>query len=299
MNDMFTGVGVALVTPFKADGSVDHPGLEKLVAHVCDGGVDYIVANSTTGEASTIPHDEKRAILATIKSVAGGRKPIVYGIGNNDTQAALNTLQDFDFDGISGILTVSPYYNKPTQEGIYQHYKLLAAASPVPLILYNVPGRTAANIAADTTLRLAQLPNIAATKEASGDLDQCREIAQKKPKDFLLLSGDDLQAVDMIEFGGKGVISVLANAFPKIFTEMVHMALNGDIATARKLQADYFEEINDYLYEESNPVGIKKVLELMGICAAHVRMPLLPATPALSEKIRASLDRIAALKETS
>lgn len=282
---MFEGVGVALVTPFDAQLSVDFPALEKLVNHTLAGGIDYLVVQGTTGESATTTSEEKKQILDFVLKVNNGRKPVVYGIGGNNTTDIVEKLKSFDVKGISGILSVSPYYNKPSQDGIFRHYQAIAEATPLPIILYNVPGRTASNMTADTTLRLAEIPNIVGVKEASGNLEQCMAIAKNKPKDFLLISGDDMLTTPMISIGARGVISVLANAFPKVFSDMVHSALHGNYEQS---QNHLFRllDINHLMYTESNPVGIKQTLAELGVCENFVRLPLVEASEQLRSAIR-------------
>lgn len=277
-----------MVTPFKADLSIDLEGLEKLIHFTIAGGVDYLVVNGTTGESATLTLAEKKTVLQFIKDQVAGRLPIVFGIGCNSTQEMLDACAQADLKGVAAILSVSPYYNKPSQEGIYQHYLALANASPVPVILYNVPGRTSSNVSADTTLRLAQHPNIIGTKEASGNLEQCMHIARKKPQNFLLISGDDLLTLPMMAIGCQGVISVVANAFPDTFSQMVRLGMEGQYPEAARLLYTLLD-LNPLLYEESNPVGIKTVLDLKGICQPHVRLPLVPASDSLRKRIRKEL----------
>lgn len=282
--EKFRGVGVALVTPFNDDKSVDFKGLENLVNHTINIGVDYLVVLGTTGESATCTLEEKQQILAKVIEVNAGRKPIVFGIGGNNTLEVCNTFEKFDLKGVDAILSASPYYNKPTQEGIFQHYYAIADNSPLPIILYNVPGRTASNITAETTLRLAQHKNIIAIKEASGDLEQCMKIAKDKPSDFMLISGDDLLTTSMISFGADGVISVLANAYEK-FPNLVHKALDNDFKSASSLLFDLLE-INNLMYTEANPVGIKAGLEILGVCGREVRLPLLKASKNLMSQLK-------------
>jgi 4-hydroxy-tetrahydrodipicolinate synthase len=284
MTQRLTGTGVALVTPFQADSSVDFDGLGRLVDFMIAGGVEYLVVNGTTGESATLKIPEKRAILQFVKEKATGRVPIVFGIGCNCTEEMLDTLAQANLEGVAAILSVSPYYNKPSQEGIYQHYLALANASPVPIILYNVPGRTSSNLTAETTLRLARHPNIIGIKEASGNLEQCMLIARKKPADFLLISGDDLLTLPMMAFGCEGVISVVANGFPDTFSQMVRFGMEHKFAEASKILYSFLD-LNPLLYEESNPVGIKTVLQLKGICQDYVRLPLVPASENLRKRI--------------
>ncbi len=288
MRTKLKGVGVALVTPFDKDGTVDFNGIDRLVNHVIDGGVDYLVVLGTTGEAATCSTEEKAAILSRVIQVNQGRKPIVFGIGGNNTQDVLDTLSSVDLTGVDAILSASPYYNKPTQEGIYQHYKAIADKSPVPVVLYNVPGRTASNVSAETTLKLAGHQNICAIKEASGDLEQCMEIMRDKPDDFMLISGDDLLTTSMISFGAEGVISVLANAIPDRFSSIIKNALNGDYNLAATHLFGILR-LNTLMYTESNPVGVKIALELSGIIDGQVRLPLLRGSEELKLAIKKEL----------
>jgi 4-hydroxy-tetrahydrodipicolinate synthase len=275
------GTGVALITPFDKNLQVDFQGLANLLQHTAN--TDYWVVHGTTGESVTTTAGEKAAIADFIRQHNPTKKTLVYGLGGNNTQQLLQELKQTDFSGFSAILSVSPYYNKPTQEGIYQHYKMIADNSPLPIILYNVPGRTMSNLTAQTTLKLAEHTNIIGIKEASGNVEQCMRIAKNKPADFLLISGDDLLTVPMISFGASGVISVLANAFPT-FSEMVKLALAGNYAKASTILYTLLD-INEAMYVESNPVGVKQALEIMGVCGADVRMPLLKASPELKTKI--------------
>lgn len=279
------GTGVALVTPFREDLSIDWDGLKNLVEHCIAGGVDYLVVQGTTGESTTTSHQEKQALLDFILKVTAKRKPVVFGLGGNNTLGVIDALKSFDLNGVDALLSVSPYYNKPSQEGIIAHYTHIAEATDLPIILYNVPGRTSSNLLASTTLRLAEIPNIIGIKEASGNLEQCMAIMKGKPKDFMLISGDDMLTVPMIAFGAEGVISVLANAFPSQFSSMVNAALAGDFPSASaKLMG--FVEINPLMYAESNPVGVKQALAHLEVCQAHVRLPLLKASEKLAEKIK-------------
>lgn len=282
------GTGVALVTPFDKNGSVDFSGLERLLKHVSNNNIDYLVVNGTTGESATTTSQEKKEVLGFVKKNSGNL-PIVFGLGGNNTEEILKKFDYYDLSGISAILSVCPYYNKPSQEGIYQHYKMIAEASPVPLILYNVPGRTGVNIKAETTLRLAEIANITAIKEASGDLYQALAISKCDREDFVLISGDDLLTVPMMAIGAKGVISVLANAFPGHFSDMVQKARTGQFAEAADMTR-LFLDINPYIYEEGNPVGIKTVLELMEIIPnSNVRLPLAKSSSQLRKKIETYL----------
>ncbi|HEX8350395.1 MAG TPA: 4-hydroxy-tetrahydrodipicolinate synthase [Hymenobacter sp.] len=285
--NQFRGTGVALVTPFAPtpDHAVDYVALRRLLDFTIDGGVEYLVINGTTAESPTTTADEKNEILRVTKEHVAGRVPLVYGIGGNDTAGVEAQLRAIDLTGIAAILSVSPAYNKPSQPGIIQHYLRLADASPVPVILYNVPGRTNSNIAAETTLRLAQHQNIIGIKEASGNIEQCMVIAARKSDDFLLISGDDLLTVPMISFGAAGVISVLGNAFPERMGQMTRHALAGNYAEASKLLYEFLP-LNPLMYEESNPVGVKAVLEALGLCSAAARLPLLEASGGLKERIQ-------------
>ena len=275
------GTGVALITPFDNNQQVDFQGLANLLKHT--ETAEYWVVHGTTGESVTTTAAEKAAIATFIRNNNPTKKTLVYGLGSNDTQHILEELKHTDFTGFDAILSVSPYYNKPTQEGIYQHYKVIADNSPLPIILYNVPGRTMSNLTSQTTLRLANHKNIIGIKEASGNVEQCMRIAKDKPADFLLISGDDLLTLPMIAFGASGVISVIANAFPS-FSNLVRLALAGNYAEASKILYSLLE-INELMYLESNPVGVKQALEILGVCGAEVRMPLLKATPELKSKL--------------
>lgn len=278
----FKGTGVALVTPFLEDQQVDFSSLERLINHVIAGGVDYLVLLGTTGESATLTASEKAQVLKASVEYNKGRVPLMLGLGGNATQKLIDEIEQTDFYGVAGILSVSPYYNKPTQEGIIAHYRALADASPVPLVLYNIPGRTMSNLSAATTLALSHHPNIVGIKEASGNLEQCMQIAASMPKDFLLLSGDDLLTKPIQSIGGTGVISVLANALPATFKTLTE----GEGVSS--LQAAYsILKLNGLMYEEGNPVGIKNLLLHLGIIQTdQVRLPLLRASQGLSEKIR-------------
>lgn len=280
----FFGTGVALITPFTSTGSVDYKSLKKVLQHTAKG-VDYYVVMGTTGESATLSREEKKAVLQFVIDNNPKKLPVVYGIGGNNTREVVETIKSTNFEGVDALLSVSPYYNKPSQEGIYQHFKAIADASPVPVILYNVPGRTASNITAETTLRLAAHKNIFAIKEASGNIEQCMKIAKAMPKDFLLISGDDLLTVPLYSIGAKGVISVLANAYPVVFQKMKEFSFAGDFAKASKEQFKILE-INGPMYEEGNPVGVKQLMADMGLCGNHVRLPLVEASEGLKKKIQ-------------
>ena len=280
----FHGVAPALVTPMNDDRSINWNGLKKLIQHVSDGGVDYLVVQGTTGESATTTSDEKKQIVATIQEANSKKLPIVYGLGGNNTEALLNQIKSTSFEGIDAILSVCPYYNKPSARGVIAHYEAIADVCPVPVIMYNIPGRTGINMSAQTVLKLAEHKNIIGIKEASCIIEQCMEIAYHKPTDFLLISGDDVQAVPIISIGGVGVMSVIANAFPHQFTSMIHLALAGDFKAASK-ELGKFLTIDPYLYEEGNPVGVKKLLENQGLFSAQVRMPLASASEELGKKL--------------
>jgi len=273
--DKFKGTGVALVTPFRKDGSIDFTCFDKLIEKVIKGKVNYLVVLGTTGEAVTLSPDEKKAVIEFVLEVNDGRLPVVVGAGGYNTQEVVNFLREFeDLDKIDGILSVSPYYNKPSQEGIYEHYKIIADASPLPIILYNVPSRTGSNIEAETTLRLAKdFKNIVAIKEASGDFSQCMEIIKNKPRNFLVISGDDALTLPFIACGMDGVISVIANSFPRNFSRLVRIALDGDFEKARKLHYKLFPII-ELLFTEGNPAGIKSALRIDDVCHDKLRLPL-------------------------
>ena len=284
--DKFRGTGVAIVTPFNEDKSVDYPALEKLVEHLISNGINYIVVQGTTGESVTLSNEEKKETLAFIIRVNNGRLPIVLGIGGNATASVVDVFKTTDLTGVDAILSVSPYYNKPTQEGIYQHYKAIASVSSLPIILYNVPGRTSSNILSETTLRLARdFNNIIAVKEASGSLEQCMEIINNKPDGFLVISGDDAITLPFVASGGDGVISVIANAFPKGFSDMVVSALNHDIKKAQELHYKYFPMIH-YLFVEGNPAGVKAALKELGITGDAVRLPLVNVSEKTNNTIK-------------
>lgn len=283
------GTGVALVTPMKTDGTIDLDALKKTTLHVAQG-VDYIVALGTTGESATLSKKEKEQVVATVAETLNGSKPLVLGLGGNDTHKILEEIKSTNFSGISAILSVSPYYNKPSQAGLLAHYRKIADASPVPVILYNVPGRTGGNISAATTLQLADHPNIIATKEASGNVEQCMAIAKDMPSGFQLLSGDDLLTPALVSIGATGVISVLANAWPREFSAMVRHCLEGQFAAAEAFWKRWIP-LNPLLYEEGNPVGIKAVMDELGICGASVRLPLVEASSSLRQRIREQLNQ--------
>ena len=272
------GTGVALITPFNEDFSIDYTSLEKLINHQIDGAIDYLVVMGTTGESVVLSKSEKREVVDFCKKINAGRLPIILGLGSNNTFALVEEIKSTEFDGIDAVLSVSPYYNKPTQEGIYLHYKMIAEVCPLPIILYNVHGRTASNISAETTLRLANdFENIVSVKEASGDLQQIAEIIEKRPANFLVLSGDDGLTSKMIAMGGDGVIAVIGQSHPKDFSAMVRAGLKGDIEKANQLH-EKLSPIYEPLYIDGNPAGIKATLNIMGICKNILRPPLVGVT---------------------
>jgi 4-hydroxy-tetrahydrodipicolinate synthase len=293
MNNLFRGTGIALVTPFDENKNVDFAALKNLLVHTQDH-VEFWVVHGTTGEAATTTRQEKREIFDFIAENNPKKLPLVYGLAWNDTRQLIELIGKSNLEGVSAILSASPSYNKPTQEGIYQHYMAMADASPKPIILYNVPSRTASNISAKTTLRLAQHPNIIGTKEASGDMTQCIEILRDKPKDFMVFSGDDALTLPLISLGADGVIGVIPNAYPKEFGNLTRAALQGDYKTANEYLHQLFP-IFEHLFVESNPSGIKEILSLMGIIKPDVRLPLLNASTELSKKFDKEMKLITTL----
>ena len=281
----FVGTGVALVTPFKTDKSVDFDSLIKLVNFNIDNGVDYLVINGTTGESATITSEEKLKIIEVIVTANKGRLPLVLGVGGNNTARVVHELETRDFSSIDAILSVAPYYSKPTQEGFYQHFKAIAEASPVPVILYNVPGRTAKNMSVETTLRLANgFKNIVAVKEAGNNTQQYLELIKNKPADFAIISGDDDLALAITLAGGSGVISVIGQAFPEVFSEMIQFGLEGKNKEAYQLHFQLMDVV-DYIFEENNPAGIKTVLQALNITSNEVRLPLVKTSADLQSRI--------------
>ncbi|POS02873.1 4-hydroxy-tetrahydrodipicolinate synthase [Flavobacterium croceum DSM 17960] len=280
------GTGVALVTPFKTDFSVDTEALKRIVNYVIDGGVEYLVVLGTTAETATLTSDEKELVINTVIEANKGRLPLVLGVGGNNTHKVVEELQTRDFSAFTAILSVSPYYNKPTQEGIYQHFKAIAQASPIPVILYNVPGRTASNMLPSTVIKLAnEFKNIVAIKEAAGDIVQAMRLIQNKPKDFLVISGDDMVTLPMVLAGGAGVISVIGEGFPKEFSEMVRLGLNRKVDQAYQLHYKIADSI-DMIFEQGNPAGIKEVFKILGLCENTVRLPLVNVNEDLSNRIK-------------
>lgn len=291
MNELH-GAGVALVTPFDADGTIDFNALGHLIDHQLDGGMNYLVSLGTTGETATLSAQERKDVWKYTAEKVDGRVPLVAGIGGNNTAEIVEQIQDFDNAGYQAVLSVSPYYNKPTQEGIYQHYKAVAEASPLPIILYNVPGRTGSNITPETTVRLAHnVANIVATKEASGNYEQFSKIMRDKPKDFILISGDDGATLPMMALGAVGTISVVANAFPTEVAHLTRLCLDGNFEEARQIHSKLLH-ITDLCFMESNPAGVKSFLAHLGITTPHVRLPLVEASENLAQAIKVTLDGI-------
>ena len=290
MKNILKGCGVALVTPFNEDFSIDFLALKKLVNYQIDNGTDYLVVLGTTGEAPTLSMGEKLEVLKTVQDANRGRLPIVFGVGGNNTMAVCEILRSLP-DGIDAILSVSPYYNKPTQNGIIEHYKEVAKATDLPIILYNVPGRTGSNMTASTTLVLADINNIVAVKEASGDFNQIMEILHNKPDGFDVISGDDAITIPLINLGAAGVISVVANAFPNRFSQMVHAALDNDIVLARDAHYDLLN-VTNLFFSEGNPAGVKVSLSKQGLMREIVRRPLYPVSKELELQIFKETERI-------
>ncbi len=284
-NHLFQGTGVALVTPFEDNGSIAFEALQKLVKHTLDGSVDFLVALGTTSEAPAMNEKEKGEVVQAILEASSGRCPIMLGVGGNNTSALLEQLERGVPNGISGILSVIPYYNKPQQNGLIAHFTAIAEKSPVPVVLYNVPGRTGTNMTAKTCLELARHPNIIGVKEASGNLQQIMTIIQNKPSDFVVLSGDDALTFPLIALGANGVISVAANAFSKEFSDMVKSARNGNMKLAAELHYQMFDRIN-LLFAEGNPAGVKALLEIMGVCGSKTRLPLVEASNQLKTSLK-------------
>jgi 4-hydroxy-tetrahydrodipicolinate synthase len=292
MNNPFKGTGVALVTPFKADFSVDYNALKNLVHLQIQGGTDFLVVQGTTGESPTLSKDEKLKVLETVQEANQGKLKIVYGVGGNDTIAVGNNLKSLP-TGIDGILSVSPYYNKPIQKGIIAHYSYIAECTDLPIILYNVPGRTGSNMTTETTLELSAISNIVAMKEASGNMEQIMEIIRSKPEGFDLLSGDDAITLPLIAAGADGVISVVANAFPEKFSKMVKSALQGDFAVSRKEHYDLLP-VTKMFFEEGNPGGVKVALNKRGLMQEFMRLPLFPVSEGLRSRISIETDKLLA-----
>jgi len=279
------GTGVALVTPFKKDFSIDIEALQRIVNFSIDGGVEYLVVMGTTAENATLTQAEKELVIKTVIDTNKGRLPLVLGVGGNNTLQIVEELKTRDFSAFEAILSVSPYYNKPTQEGIYQHFKAIAEASPVPVILYNVPGRTASNMLPSTVIRLANdFDNVVAIKEAAGDMAQALQLIKNAPKDFLVISGDDMIALPIVLAGGAGVISVIGQGFPKEFSEMIRLGLNRKVNEAFKTQY-FLSDCIDMIFEQGNPAGIKQIFQALGIAENTVRLPLVTVDDSLAERL--------------
>ncbi len=278
LQQKLTGTGIAIVTPFTSTGDFDWPALENLINFWINNKVEYLVVAGTTGESATLTREEEQVLFDFVKEKTAGRAGLVAGIGGNDTREAVQALTNMKLEGYDAILSVSPYYNKPRQEGIFQHYKAINDAAPLPVIMYNVPGRTGMSVSAETTLRIAEnCKNIIATKEASGNFDQLNQIMKNKPEDFMLISGDDGITLPMIALGAKGVISVVANAYPGDFSEMVRLCLAGKFAEALPLHLKYTDVINS-MFSEGSPSGVKEYLKQMGLCSTDCRLPVVPVS---------------------
>jgi 4-hydroxy-tetrahydrodipicolinate synthase len=289
LRDQLTGTGVALVTPFNEDGSIDFGSLEKLIDFVINGGVNYVVTLGTTGETPTLSKEEKKEIINQTFHFVAGRVPVVVGIGGNNTKEVIKEIETLPIEKATAVLSASPYYNKPSQEGLYQHYKALASSTAKPIILYNVPGRTGSNIAASTTIRLAnEIENINGIKEASGNMVQCMQILRDKPQEFLVVSGDDALALSQIACGMRGVISVAANCFPKEFSELVNFALKDDFDSARRVNNILLQGY-DILFAENNPAGVKAFLAELGVIKNNLRLPLVPLSEGIYKQVKAYL----------
>ncbi|MBS3769314.1 MAG: 4-hydroxy-tetrahydrodipicolinate synthase [Bacteroidales bacterium] len=288
----FVGTGVAVATPFKKDHSIDHDALKNHIHFLRENGIDFLVILGTTGESVTLKDDEKKAVVDTVKEANQGKLPFVLGIGGNHTAAILEKIENTDFNGIDGILSVTPYYNKPTQKGLYQHFKAIAEKSPVPVILYNVPGRTGKNIAPETIVQLAKdFDNIVAVKEASGSFTQAMHIIQNKPEDFTVVSGEDGITLPLMAIGIEGVISVAGNAFPKEWTTMINYALKNDFQSAREIHYKMLPII-EKLFAEGNPAGIKCALNIKGIIENNLRLPLVPVSDELKKEMKTLIDNL-------
>lgn len=285
LHNIFKGLGIALVTPFTSDEQVDYESLKRLIDYQINNGADFLCIMATTGEIPTLTTEEKQRIKELVLNIVQGRLPILMGCGGNNTSAVVEELQKNDFDGIDGILSICPFYNKPTQEGLFKHFEAISKATTLPIVLYNVPGRTGVNMEAETTIKLAhECPNIVAIKEASGNLKQVEEIIKNKPSNFDVISGDDALTYQIIERGATGVISVIGNAFPKEFSNMVHLELKGDYENALKIHRN-LTDIFDLLFIDGNPAGIKATLSEMGMIENVLRLPLVPARPGTIQSI--------------
>ena len=288
----FRGTGVAVITPFKNDMSIDFASMGKIIEHIISGGVNYIVLLGTTGEASTISKDEKSALAAFTLEAIGGRVPMVLGIGGNNTSEIVSYIREADLEGVDAILSVAPYYNKPCQRGLFQHFRQISMASPVPVILYNIPSRTGSNILPETVLDLArECENIIGIKEASGSFENIMKIMRGKSDDFLVISGNDMELMPVAAAGGSGLISVLANAFPAVTSEIVQNALKYNFRSARELQIQYLE-MTELLFTEGNPAGIKAIMSYTGLCQNNLRLPLMPVSRSLQGRIAKAMEQV-------
>lgn len=288
----FKGTGVAIVTPFRNDSSIDFAAFGRVINHVINGGVNYIVAMGTTGESATLSKDEKNALISYVVEAIDNRVPLVVGIGGNNTQEVINFIRQSDLSGVDGLLSVAPYYNRPGQRGLFQHFKAIATFSTIPVIIYNVPGRTCSNISSETCLELARkCENIIAVKEASGDIGQIMRIIKEKPENFDVISGDDSMTIPIIALGGSGVISVLANAFPAQCSELVNHALKNNFKSAREIQFRFMEMI-DLLFIEGNPAGVKAMLNIMNLCNNNLRLPLVPVNRTNYTRIQKAIEEV-------
>jgi 4-hydroxy-tetrahydrodipicolinate synthase len=288
----FKGTGVAIVTPFKNDSSIDFAACGRVINHVITGGVNYIVVMGTTGESPTLTKDEKKALVSYVVEVIDGRVPLVVGIGGNNTQDVINSVRQANFKGVDGILSVAPYYNKPNQKGLFQHFKAIATCSPIPVILYNIPGRTNVNLTSETCLELAhECENIAGVKESSGDMTQIMKIIKGKPENFNVISGDDMMTLPIVAAGGSGVISVLANAFPSQCSEFVNHALKGNFKSAREIQFRLIE-LTELCFVEGNPSGIKAMLNVLNICQNNLRLPLVTVSRTIYTRIQKAIEEL-------
>lgn len=297
LTNKLMGMGIALITPFKKDGSVDFDALERLVDYQIENGTDYLVILGTTAETPTLTEEEKDEIARVVIAKTNKRLPIVMGIGGNNTRTVVEKIKSTDLSQVDAVLSVVPYYNKPSQEGIYQHYKAIAQATSTPIVLYNVPGRTGVNMKAETILRLAnEFPNIVGIKEASGNFAQIDEIIKNKPNHFMVISGDDGITFPLITLGAVGVISVIGNAFPREFSRMVRLAMRGDLAGAREIHYR-FTELMELLFVDGNPAGVKSMLSMMGFIENELRLPLVPTTLKTTERMRQILDQIRLLEK--
>ncbi|MGQ9620763.1 MAG: 4-hydroxy-tetrahydrodipicolinate synthase [Bacteroidales bacterium] len=288
----FRGTGVAIITPFKNDTSIDFSSMERVINHIIEGGVNYIVLMGTTGESSTLTKDEKKALITFTLETINNRVPLVVGVGGNNTQEIITKLKTSDLRKVDGILSVAPYYNKPIQRGLYEHFKAIATCSPVPIIMYNIPGRTGCNISAETCLQLAhEFDNIVGVKEASGNMEQIIKIIKGKPENFQVISGDDLITLPIIAAGGTGVISVIANAYPAEWSEMVNQCLKSNYKSAREILYR-FTEIIELLFIEGNPAGIKAAMNILNLCQNNLRLPLVPVSQQVYARLKKAMDSV-------